>query len=396
MGIGARGYARLGAARVPSHPMRPVQSRLHHATMDPTARLQGRQGHEPMSFLTDAERQSLEIVAMILHVVGEEVFSPEPARQVEYEQFFKERILETDVDAVYDFKEVSHSRDTLEKMASNGVSFEVGAQELSREFSRLHGTTTREGAFFIFELHADDPQVRLYSLIKYDYREAIEQAIDEGGQQRLRRIIHALIDDKRAIQKSALIRVIDGRANSNVAVHDRTKIAPDIADYFATFLDIERSRSNAELNKDVVEVLRKTFHDVKDLLPENNVARAMQEAKAVLRDRQEIDEAAVIDAVFAAAGHPDDEQTRAKLQHRAEQKLRTHKLTGLAFPPDRQVLRKPPLRKLRTTEGVTITYPDDANAVTVRRERRQDGEGEVITVTTDRIVEDTVVPDRAR
>ncbi|OOG57816.1 hypothetical protein B0E47_06270 [Rhodanobacter sp. B05] len=349
-----------------------------------------------MGFLTDVERQSLQIEAMILHVVGEENFAPEPARQVEHAAFFVGRVLETDVAAVYAFKEVSNTRSALERIACGDDAFEAGAQALSREFSRFHGASTRDGAFFIFALRSDHPNTRLYSMIKYDYREAIEQTEDEDGQQRLRRIIHAFIDDKRAIQKSALIRVVDGQAEVSVAARDRSKPAPEIADYFATFLDVERSRNDNELNQALVETLRKTFQESKDVLPGNDVARAMRAAKATLRDRQEINEQAVVEAVLAAAGHPRDEEVRGLLQTRTAQKLRTHKLTGLVFRPDRQILRKPPLRKLVTTEGVTVLYPDEADAVTVRRERNPNGGGEVITITTDRIVEDSVVRDPAR
>jgi hypothetical protein len=349
-----------------------------------------------MGFLTDAERQNLQIEAMILHVVGDEYFTPEPARQVEHANFFVGRVLETDVAAVHAFKEVSNTRATLEFIARGESTFEAGAQALSREFSRFHGTSARDGAFFIFALRTDDPNTRLYSMIKYDYREAIEQAEDEDGQQRLRRIIHAFIDDKKAIQKSALIRVVDGQAEFDIAARDRSKAAPDIADYFAAFLDVERNRSDNELNQALVETLRLTLQESKDVLPEKDVARAMHTAKATLRDRQEIDEQAIVEAVLAAAGHPQDEEIRGLLRTRTAQKLRKKKLTGLVFPPNRQILRKPPMRKLVTTEGVTVTYPDEADAVTVRRERNPNGGGEVITITTDRIVEDSVVRDPTR
>lgn len=349
-----------------------------------------------MGFLSEDERGQLRIEAMILHVVGEPDFDPQPARVVEHANFFIARILDTDAAAVHQFKEVSHARNRLEEMAADTITFEAGAQELSREFSRQHGATARDGAFFIFDLRTGEPGMRIYSLIKYDYREAIEQAEGDDGQQRLRRIIHAFIDDKKTIQKAALIRVVNGQADAMVAARDRTRPSPEIADYFATFLDVERTRSDEELNRRLVEALRSTFHDCQAVLPNQDAASALQQAKAALRDRQRIDEEAVVEAVLAAAGHPADEETQTLLCRRAAQKLRQQRLTGLEFPPNRQVLRKPPLRKLRTTEGVTITYPDEAEAVTVRRQRNPDGEGEIITITTDRIVEDMVVPDRAR
>lgn len=347
-----------------------------------------------MGFLTEGERGQLRIESMILHVVGDDEFEPAPAQVVEHASFFLSRILDTDVAPVYQFNEVSRSREWIEKMARSAVTFEQGAQELSREFSRLHGTTTRDGAFFIFDLRVDDDAVRVYSLIKYDYREAIEQADNDDGATRLRRIVHAFVDDKKAIQKAALIRVVGGHAEQLLATRDRTRAAPAIADYFATFLDVHRTSSDEDLNRLMVAALRETFSECKEVLPNQDVASALRQAKVVLRDRQEINEEAIVDAVLAAAGHPNDERTQGILRKRTTQRLRAKRLAGLAFPPDRAVLRKASMRRIRTTEGVTVLYPD--GVAKVRRVLNPNGAGETITITTDRIVEDTVVPDNAR
>lgn len=347
-----------------------------------------------MGFLTEVERVQLRIESMILHVVSNEEFDPAPAQVVQHTGFFLSRILDTDVAPVYQFKDVSRSRERLEEMARGAITFEHGAQELSREFSREHGNTARDGAFFIFELRTDDEDVRIYSLIKYDYREAIEQADDEDGETLLRKIVHAFIDDKKAIQKAALIRVVDGKAEQLLATRDRTRVAPEIADYFAKFLDVHRISSDEDLNQRMVCALRDTFTECKDVLPKNDVPRALRQAKAVLRDRQQIDEDAIVDAVLSAAGHPDEDGTKDFLRKKTMQKLRARRLTGLSFRPDRGVLRKAPMRKIRTTEGVTIMYPD--GAAKVRRVVNPGGAGETITITTDQIVEDTVVVDNAR
>jgi hypothetical protein len=109
-----------------------------------------------------------------------------------------------------------------------------------------------------------------------------------------------------------------------------------------------------------------------------------------------IDEDAIVDAVIAAAGHPENEETQSLLRKRTTQKLRAKRLTGLEFRPDRGVLRQPSMRKIRTTEGVTVLYPDEVNVARVRRVPNVAGLGETITITTDQIVEDTVVADRSR
>lgn len=347
-----------------------------------------------MSFLLNEDVQSVRITNMILHVVGEDEFELSPAQPVEHEQFFIDRIRDTDVAAIHVFEPASNTKAQLERISTGTVGFEEAAQALSRDFSRLHVGTSREGAFFIFEIATDDPSVRIYSLIKYDYREAIEQTQRREGSL-LRRIVHAFIADKKAIQKSALVRVVDGTAEMSVAARDRMKLAPDIGDYFATFLDVSRNRSDQELNRDVVELLRKTLTSCQDSLPERDVARAFRHAKDVLRDRQEINEEAITEAILAAADNPDDEAIRAELQAKTMLHIRRAKLHGLSFSPDRRILRRPPMRQVKTTEGVTLTYPDEADGATVNRESRPDG-GEVITIQTERVTEDHLVRAKSR
>lgn len=188
-----------------------------------------------MGFLTDAEKGDLHIINMALHVVGGGAFTPEAARVVEHEEFFIARIQDTDLASVYSFDPASQTKVAIERIATGQIGFEEGAQHISREFSRLHGGTKRDGAFFIFELQSEAENTKIYSLIKYDYREAIEQSDADHGPL-LRRIVHAFIADKKAIQKSAIVRVINGAAELAISTRDRMKPAPAIGDYFASFL----------------------------------------------------------------------------------------------------------------------------------------------------------------
>lgn len=187
-----------------------------------------------MAFITDEEVAGLRIESMILHVVGEDAFAPQPAQRVEHADFFIERIRNTDVEPVFAFDPASQTKAQLERIARGEDSFELGGQALAREFARLHPGSSRNGAFFIFELRTLDPAVRIYSLIKYDYQQVIEQQ-ERDGANLLRLIVQAFVADKRAIQKAALIRVINGAAQVEVAARDRMRQSPDIGDYFASY-----------------------------------------------------------------------------------------------------------------------------------------------------------------
>lgn len=347
-----------------------------------------------MSFLTEEEIGSFRIENMILHIVGNEEFRFEPARNVEHEAFFLERILDTDIAAVHQFEDNSITRDKLENIAKSEQPFEDIAQQLSEDFSRQHGKTSREGAFFIFQMSVDDPQTKIFSLIKYDYNEAIEQTNNDEGTL-LRRIVNAFIADKKAIQKSALVRVVNGSATADVAAKDRAKVAPDITDYFATFLGTKRNRSDKELSQQVADAVRETLTSNRDILPNQDAARAFRITSANLRDRRQVNENNVIEAIWASMGENPEQASLERMASKTRKKLRARKLTGLSFPPDKRIFRKPPLRRLKTTEGVTVMYPDSADGNVVSRISNEGG-GETITIRTEHVTDDDIIADKSR
>lgn len=345
---------------------------------------------DELAFIDDDEIAALRIENVILHVVGDEEFNPETMQIVEHADFFVERIRNTDVASVFEFHTDSQTKAQLERMARDEDEFEAGGQALAREFSRFHPGSSRDGAFFIFELRTANPDVRIYSLIKYDYQQVIEQQQQDDGTNLLRLIMQAFVADKRAIQKSALVRVVDGVAEMAIAAKDRMKQAPEIGDYFANYLHVVRVRDDEQLNRKAIEAVSNALKELKDILPDCDVPRAFREAKVALNNRQRINPAALEEAVLAAAGNPEDERIITRIQKCVQRKVKSAKLEGLEFSPNRNLLRSPAIRKVRTTEGVLLFYPDRVGDANVDRLRTADG-GEVITITTRHVEEDGIV-----
>jgi len=334
---------------------------------------------------TDGE---LCITNMILHVVGADTeFVPSTARVVEHEEFFITRIRDTYADSVYSFNINSAVKARLERMSTGLESFEDGSRELSRLFSAGHVGSSKAGALFIFELGCESQTVKFYSFIKYDFHQAIEQTDGQDGSV-LRMIVKALIADKKAIQKSALVKIKDGIAQLEISATDRDKRAPEIADYFVTFLDVSRVLSDEDLNNKLLEVLKSTLQKCKDDLP-SSVPKALKEAKDILRRVPSIDENSIINAILSVAGDPTDEKIRASIEDCARRRIKANKIEGLAFRPDLTVLGKAPIVKIRTAEGVEVRYPDHAMGGTVVRVPRDDG-GETITIQTAKIVDEKI------
>lgn len=342
-----------------------------------------------MAFIRDDEVAGLRIENMILHVVGDEAFAPQHAHEVEHAEFFIDRIRDTDVAPVFAFDPASQTKSQIERIARGENTFEAGGQALSREFARLHPGSSRDGAFFIFELGTRDPSVRLYSLIKYDYQEVIEQQ-ERDGANLLRLIVQAFVADKRAVQKAALVRTVDGVAEAEVAARDRMKQGAEIGDYFARYLHVSRVRDDRQLNERTIDAVTGALKELRELLPGRDVPLALREVKTMLGTRQRLNGDVVEEAVLSAAGNPEGEQAISRIQTCVRRKMRAAKLEGLEFPPDRQLLQVPAIRRLRTTEGVLVFYPDRISQTNVDRQRSADG-GEVITITTRRVEEDGVV-----
>ena len=340
-----------------------------------------------MSLIQDDEQSSLAILGMVIHVVGNDEFEPQNYPVDEHQDFFLSRIRNVDCDPVFRFEEGSVTRRTLEARAVGTSSFDETGENLARAFSSYHVESSSEGAFFVFEIGCCDAAVRLYSLIKYDYSEALEQ-VDAGGELTLRRIVQAFVTDKRAIQKSALVRVEGGEAVSSVAATDRVRPGADIGDYFANFLGVAKERTDTDLTEAAKKTTTEALTRCKEILPPGGIPTACRVARQHLRGLANVDEDAIRAAVFAGGGAPSNEAQAQMLYRAANSRIRANKLSGVEFTPDRGELGRAPRRILKTREAVEIRYTDGSNSV-VRT--ALDNGGERIVVTTSQVEEDRLL-----
>lgn len=348
-----------------------------------------------MGFFNDQELQQLKIVKMILHVVGDGVFEPQSQLdEIQQESFFIDRIGEINTSGIFSFEPGSTTKAILEAMATGAQTFEAGGQALAEAFSKSHVGASRDGAFFVFELEPVDADAKLYGMFKIDYKSAIEPTLKDG-KRILRKIVEAFIEDKKAVQKSCLMKVSHGVALADVSAQDRVGRPPNLTDYYQKFLGVRRERSDEELNKSALEGIRLALNEIKSSLPQGDVAKAYAIAKDALRLRQEIDSQAIEHAVLAAVGPDPDEEAQAAAVAAVAKQIRKQRLTGLAFKPNAQALRRSPRRRLKTVEGITVEYPAELENVSVKRVVQGDGRA-TLTIETRKIEDDQLVPDKAR
>lgn len=343
-----------------------------------------------MSYLTEDEIASLRIDHMIIHLVDKQKeFKPEDEITVQQEDFFKSRIIDHAACHVHSFTKNSLVRPILLRIANGELDFQAGGQALALQFWNSHVQQSTSGAFFVFQLSANSAGTILFALIKYDYRSAVEH-VHKEGQSELREIIQAFVKEKRAVQKFCLARFKNGIIEDIVSATDRMAEAPDLTDYFESYLGVSRSRDVKELSARLNETLRSTLKEIREHLPNNDVGAAMVLAKQALLTRETVSNDDVVDAVLHAAQRPTDEKIKTKIEKATRRHLKHENLTDVKFRPEPETLKTKPRRKVRTAEGVRLEYPEDELGHSVTRSSTP--EGEVFTIkTSSQLVEDDTI-----
>ncbi|MEI2453850.1 nucleoid-associated protein [Lysobacter firmicutimachus] len=343
-----------------------------------------------MGFLSDTELDGLSIVRMNFQVVGEGAFTPRPAMpSVEQADFFLGRVRDIDISAAFSFEPTSETMEIIRAIAAGDQRFANGAVALARDFDRQHVGQSKAGAFFAFELSANDPAVKLYALLKYDYSEVLTLR-QSSARGQLRKIVQAFVKDKRALQKSALIRVVNGNVEAEISATDRGARSPSITDFFTRFLQVKRERDDVELNKAASDALLEILNTVPVAHWPSGRATALSTMREALRTSREISDDVVINAVWVAAGRPNDEELTDALRKRAVAALKKKKISGLSFQTNSTVFKVASKRKIRTVENVRIEFPDSLSGVVVDTAKEADGSA-VITIRTQQIASDEVV-----
>lgn len=221
---------------------------------------------------------------------------------------------------------------------------------------------------------------QLYALLKYDYSEVITLR-GANSREQLRRVVQAFVKDKRALQKSALVRVVNGRVEEVVAVKDRAAKSPDITDFFQGFLGVNRNRDDIELNRDALAALTEMVKQARVGTWPDGRSQAIRLMRQSLRDSAQITEDVAFQAALVAAGRPESEDQVEELRALTERAWRRRRLRGLAFTPDPAVIHVAQRRRIRTVERIQLSYPDELSGVRVMTDSHPDGSA-TITIST--------------
>lgn len=324
---------------------------------------------------------------MIFHVVGKTLEDPvilEEIAPLQEAEFFLDRVKSAAGGNLFAFREASETEHKLRSIRANPALFGEVSAALARDFHGRHKSQMSDGALFLFDLSAGR-DTRFFAIIKYDNEDVVRYTLEAHGERQrvsLERFAQSFVKKREAMQKVALIRLKD--VGGDIAVYDRSNRF-HISDYFEGFLRAQRVNEAAKNTEKLVEALKRTFIDQKVNLSPEIKARGLNGMYDALRQIHEFDPDNLDGPVTAIFGQQDE---RSPVLRALKKSLRNEGIAEEAFEIVPDNIRKPAKRRIKTLEGMTISY-DEAYQDLIEERPSADGRTQIV-ITTQRIVENDV------
>lgn len=319
-----------------------------------------------MAFFSDEQRDKIQIKRMVFHLVGPEgkdLILLQAIKPGRFASFFIERILSVNAGIPYVFSDASSTRTRLMRVAADGKTFQGESEKLAEDFQMHHGGSAAGGAFLVFELEADGEQC--FALLKYDDETVLSYEVDEDADGRRQVSLEALertfVQNREALQKSALIR-IDDNAGDLVVLDRRNQ--QKVARYFETFLGATRVHEDVDLTRKLVEVTRQVIAENPTLVPEQvsrERTRRTYDAAAAGGEIGIDDQKSFLETVVGQK-LPDDHPLVTKFRNA----LKRARIDGAPVALDASGVSRPASVRYQTVNGIQIRVPDKMkNAVVI-------------------------------
>lgn len=346
-----------------------------------------------MGLLDEGELDGISIQRMIFHVVGPEDDDFQLMDEVDasgFENFFLARIRETNVGNRFTFiGEDAGVRPSLRSISENATKFVQRSKELTELFQNGHkgAPQSSRGAFIIAQLAG--LSVPAFALIKFDDQKVLryQQMTRQDGSVRAKvtEVDNTFIEDRKAMQKSALILLSD--SGGELAVYDRVN-KRNVTEYFKTFLGVKRLWNPTDATDRLVQAFSTSATNHKQAMPEDVKRTWRKNLHEATRTRETVEPGDDLNVFGAQVFGPfwEDENFRKEV----DRALHRNRISGEVIEIDKARIRAPQVRRLRTRENIWIIYPqqlDDAGAAVVKVEKGTDG-GATITIKTQGIVDD--------
>ncbi|MCE6977927.1 hypothetical protein EI534_11105 [Pseudomonas frederiksbergensis] len=317
--------------------------------------------------MTAAENLGDEIVVdsnssverIIFHIVGPDLKAPTILTEVEdpstHSDFFIARLIETSKGTHYNFNLASGVQGQIHQSLVSPHAFVDCSQILAERFQKLYERDGRliPGVLMLLQIRSGHETYA--AIIKYDDTKVISYktttTTDGKINPVLDHILNTFVQDKKALQKSALIKIDKG--TGQLICIDRSGKNGDITEKFKDFLDITRKFSHETLTERLLEALKTTAKTHKDIVPQSIICQLTTAAKEAISSIETFNPAhphTLLNALFG------DLHTNEKIQQTFEKELRRQKIQTEIIKIPKNFFPKPARKMKETFEGIRVIY----------------------------------------
>lgn len=342
------------------------------------------------SVLTESDKDSIEIVKFIFHIIiGEEqkpIYLKEVNLNVEQRKFFRDRLIAVAQGSRYIFpdKDNSPTYNYCQEIVDNNDDFLKLSKKVTASFKQHHKGNTTDGVFIVSLVKIRDIPAFIF-LLKIDNRLVYQYKIN-NDRATLKKITDTFVEDAKAIQKMALISLSDSYAWEALAFE---RNSDSITKYFRAFLGVAEKDDIYELTKKSFSAATRWANENSELLNETDVAsNYRQRAINYLMSHTIFNSEEFINSVI----FDENEERKARAIASFKEFLQLLGIYGQTYRISQKALTKGNVKHTTiTAEGLTLTWTGDPARVnlTLPRERDQDGMYHIV-IKTNSIEEQSV------
>lgn len=329
------------------------------------------------SQLTDNELNSLRLESLIFHVWDPKrendklrfLDSEIDLDTGEYRSFFLERLRDASRGTQYVFAGKKQStRELCDELIATPDLLVEHSQKMSEAFVSYHrGRQMAAGVIVVAlaRVTSGDDILPLVFILKLDHRPALTYTLrtDRKGDvsARVRQIADALVEDRAAVQRSALITRSDKFLWDVLASERNEGPTPSLRHFFKNFLSVELRETASELTRKAVSTVNTWANDLsaEDFAEEESARRFRERAAQYMQSFGQFDTAQFAEMVV----RDDDVERKARVMRSLTHRLAEVGVAGQSFDTKPKSLPKTlSSTTLVTAEGVRISYDGDQSS----------------------------------
>lgn len=326
------------------------------------------------SVLTDSDKDSIEIVKFIFHIIIDDeqkpIYLKEVSLNLDQRKFFKDRLIAVAQGIRYIFPDKANSPtyNYCKEIIDDSTKFLKLSKKITALFKQHHKGNTTDGVFIVALVKIQNNPSFIF-LLKIDNRLVYQYKIN-NDRATLRKITDTFVEDAKAIQKMALISLSDAYTWEALAFE---RNSDSIKQYFKAFLGVSEKDDIFELTKKSFGAATRWANQHSELLNETDVAsNYRQRAINYLVSHTIFDSEEFINTVI----FDENEERKARAIASFRVFLQELGIYGQTYRISQKALTKGNVKHTTmTAEGLTLTWTGDPARVnlTLPKERGEDG-----------------------